>query len=114
MYKDIKQEDLEEALMKYFNSDKEFPGMKNHKWIDEDGQKYSSWEFKAGNNTIHTGDGGAELMLKAFRDQTPPKVYLENEVKNLFSKLFQEVKHGDQEHQDWLENKIKDFVKRNL
>lgn len=32
------------------------------------------------------------------------------EVIELFIDLFEEIKHGDQEHQDWLRDKIKDFV----
>lgn len=32
-------------------------------------------------------------------------------MKDIFEQLFQEIKHGDQEHQDWLENKIKEFSK---
>jgi len=31
--------------------------------------------------------------------------------KSYLRELFQEIKHGDQEHQDWLENKIEDFIK---
>lgn len=30
----------------------------------------------------------------------------------IFDKLFEEIKHGNQEHQDWLKNKIESFVKR--
>lgn len=26
-----------------------------------------------------------------------------------FKELFEEIKHGDQEHQDWLENKMNEF-----
>lgn len=45
----------------------------------------------------------------AFPDQ-----YTKNAVKLLFENLFQEIKHGDQGHQDWLENEIKGFVARNV
>jgi hypothetical protein len=30
-------------------------------------------------------------------------------AKAFLNKLFQSIKHGDQEHQDWLENKIDEF-----
>jgi len=30
-------------------------------------------------------------------------------VKAHLKALFEEIKHGDQEHQDWLENKIKEY-----
>lgn len=33
-------------------------------------------------------------------------------ISEFANELFQEIKHGDQEHQDWLENKINDFVNR--
>ncbi|HEX8586084.1 MAG TPA: hypothetical protein VF680_16945 [Allosphingosinicella sp.] len=42
------------------------------------------------------------------------KTYTKEEVKEMFLELFQETKHGDQEHQDWLENKIKDFINDKL
>lgn len=35
-------------------------------------------------------------------------------IKDLFNKLFEEIKHGDQEHQDWLKNKINNFLKENI
>lgn len=40
--------------------------------------------------------------------------YTTLEVNQLFRDLFQEIKHGEQEHQDWLEDKIKDFVSRQV
>lgn len=33
-------------------------------------------------------------------------------AKQLFEELFEEIKHGDQEHQDWLKNKMDEFIKR--
>lgn len=38
--------------------------------------------------------------------------YSKEEISKLFSDLFQEIKHGDQEHQDWLEDKIKQFLNK--
>ena len=35
-------------------------------------------------------------------------------IKYHMRQLFQEIKHGDQEHQDWLENKIEDYIKSNI
>lgn len=42
-----------------------------------------------------------------------------SELLNLFLKekcyeLFEEIKHGDQEHQDWLKNKIEEFLNKQL
>jgi len=31
---------------------------------------------------------------------------------SILSRLYEEVKHGDQEHQDWLKSKFDDFLKR--
>lgn len=54
------------------------PFMTNHKWVGEDGQKYSSWDISVPKDPndpnsrslmIHTGDGGAEMILKAMRDK---------------------------------------------
>ena len=30
-------------------------------------------------------------------------------MKNLRDKIFERIKHGDKEHQDWLENELKSF-----
>lgn len=35
-------------------------------------------------------------------------------IKHHMRQLFQEIKHGDQEHQDWLENKIENYIKSNI
>ncbi len=32
---------------------------------------------------------------------------------DLIMKLYEEIKHGDQEHQDWLLNKCKEFLNKN-
>lgn len=32
-------------------------------------------------------------------------------VKDFCKELFEDIKHGDQEHQDWLENRIETFLK---
>ena len=34
-------------------------------------------------------------------------------IKNLFDKLFKEIEHGDQEHRDWIKNKIDNFYNKN-
>jgi len=36
-----------------------------------------------------------------------------NNTAEILRKLFQEIKHGDQDDQDWLENKIEDFINFN-
>ena len=33
-------------------------------------------------------------------------------TKQLMRELFQEIKHGDREHKDWLEEKIETFIER--
>lgn len=33
-----------------------------------------------------------------------------NNIVEILRELFQEIKHGDQDHQDWLENKIEQFI----
>lgn len=35
-------------------------------------------------------------------------------VQGLFYELYEEIKHGDDEHQGWLKEKIEDFMVRNL
>src|SRR5690242_4411382 len=34
-------------------------------------------------------------------------------MKEIFEKLYEEIKHGDQEHQDWLKNKFEEFSQKN-
>jgi len=34
-------------------------------------------------------------------------------VKTAFENLFEEIKHGDQEHQDWLKEKMDKFLNEN-
>lgn len=58
-----------------------------------------------------------------MRGSKPP-VYdnmngLNKEIKNaaiitLFKELYEEIKHGDEEHQKWLKDKIEDFIKRRV
>lgn len=40
--------------------------------------------------------------------------YSKTEIRLLFDKLYQQIKHGDEEHQTWLLNKINQFVKENI
>ena len=35
---------------------------------------------------------------------------LPQEIKPLFDQLFEEIKHGDEEHQNWLKDKIDSFL----
>ncbi len=44
--------------------DFEFPV--NHKWEDEEGNKYSSWKIGKG---LYTGDRGMELFHEAMKQQ---------------------------------------------
>jgi hypothetical protein len=66
--KKLTQKDIEEAISSFFKDNpekkEEFPLMKNTKWEDEDGNKYSSWQI--GKN-LHTGDGGAEMFMNTFQ-----------------------------------------------
>lgn len=40
--------------------------------------------------------------------------YTENQVKDLFMSFYEQVKHGDQEHQDWLRDETLKFIKERL
>ena len=35
-------------------------------------------------------------------------------MKEIFRELFEEIKHGDQEHQTWLKNKLDDFSHKRI
>ena len=35
-------------------------------------------------------------------------------TKQIFEELFEEIKHGDKEHQDWLKNKMNEFLQKQL
>jgi hypothetical protein len=34
-------------------------------------------------------------------------------IKQALEELYQEIKHGDEEHQDWLKNKMNEFLRSN-
>ena len=34
------------------------------------------------------------------------------DIKDLLIELFDQIKHGDQEHQDWLRSKFDDYIKQ--
>ena len=42
------------------------------------------------------------------------KKYAKEILKQSLEELFEECKHGDQEHQDWLENKFKEYLKNKV
>lgn len=60
----------------------EKPFMKNHRWIGEDGTQYSSWDISSPGLTLHTGDGGAQMLIAAF----------EKEMKKMTNKLGKKKK----------------------
>lgn len=35
-------------------------------------------------------------------------------IANMFFELYEEIKHGDEEHQRWLKEKMMDFVSRKI
>lgn len=50
-------------------------------------------------------------------DDTNYSIYLpsyRSVVKLALEELFEITKHGDQEHQDWLENKFKEYLEENF
>lgn len=46
----------------------DFPSIKHYVW-EEDGRIYSAWKIKTGTITINTGNGGMELIRKAFQEE---------------------------------------------
>lgn len=41
-------------------------------------------------------------------------LYTSDQIKVMFRDLFEDIKHGDREHREWLRDKIKDFVKTRI
>lgn len=68
-YKDITLEEIEKAVAMLNGS-----FIKNTKWVGEDGCKYSSWDISSGDMHICTGDGGAEIFMKAFRNSAKKNI----------------------------------------
>lgn len=71
-YRNIDMDGIYKKMMQIkdkLGEDKFLP--ENTQW-EEDGEKFSSWTFKTPTLILHTGDGGAGLMMEAF----------ENEIKN--------------------------------
>ncbi len=73
-YKHITLETLTKAVREFYEAKGDGPGelripsVTNQKWTDEEGNNYSSWKIDNGRDIIHTGDGGMELLQKAFED----------------------------------------------
>ena len=44
--------------------------------------------------------------------EEPKKKVNSFELKTVLNQLFEECKHGDQEHQDWLKNKFEEFYNK--
>ena len=68
--------------------------------------------------TVDTEDGGETrdcfLASREPIDDDSKKIILKSDYDLLVGKvdgLFDEIKHGDQDHQDWLQKKLKDYFK---
>lgn len=63
---------------------------------------------------------GGEIMEDYYENNVIPPLKerirtLENDSARMLRELYEEIKHGDEEHQQWLKNKIETFIKqRNL
>jgi hypothetical protein len=62
---------LKETLSDYFygkegEAKSEWKPPVNHRWTDEEGNHFSSWDL---GNGVRTGDGGAEIYFKALQEQ---------------------------------------------
>jgi hypothetical protein len=53
---------------------------------------------------------GKEIYKQAIQDNSDSEKIT---VKTAFENLFEEIKHGDQEHQDWLKQKMDHFLNSN-
>ena len=51
----------------------------------------------------------AQKIGEEILDNAP--IYSRNEVYELLDKLYEDVKHGDDDHQKWLKDKIEEFKK---
>lgn len=58
------KKDIEDVMSRI-----KMPFIKNHKWTDEEGNKYSSWDISTDTTTIRTGDGGMRLLEEAFKEE---------------------------------------------
>lgn len=64
------KKDIEE-----FFSKEEYQNFAKHETWEENGEKFSSWEFRSPGSSdsrslvVRTGDGGAEIMMKEFLKQ---------------------------------------------
>lgn len=88
----------------------------NDKWIDE----YNSHGIRVG----FIGGDGDFISAKwdnnqdtYFNQYGMPTKWMKLPVKyerleKIFDALFEEIKHGDSEHQDWLRNKLNDFLQK--
>jgi hypothetical protein len=47
-------------------------------------------------------------------DKYKGEVLTKSQIRSLFLELYEETKHGDEEHQQWLKDKINDFIDKKL
>jgi hypothetical protein len=52
--------------------------------------------------------------LSVFKEDEVNELYTSDQIKVMFKELFEEIKHGDREHREWLRDKIKSFVETKL
>ncbi len=57
-------------------------------------------------NIIRENNHGADPKIQWEGDLTQPIP----DLSVVLMELYEEIKHGDQEHQEWLKNKIADFI----
>ena len=64
----LTKEEIEETIKDFFYGKDQpafTPFMTNHKWTDEEGNKYSASNL---GDRLTTGDGGAEMIHKAMQE----------------------------------------------
>lgn len=68
------KEEIEKVLKEMYKDWPEYkelskPFMTNYRWTDEEGNHYSSWDISSGGFHVHTGDGGAEIIVKMLKEK---------------------------------------------
>ncbi len=66
-------------------------------------------------NSIKTSYEAPKIKVPSIYGLIPLDLIKKDNESNsakLMMELYEEIKHGDEEHQEWLKEKIKDFIKR--
>ena len=80
------------------------------KFIIDETENLSYFVYSFQNSLLYTQANFESLVDNLTQTSKSKKLNQVDSFVPIFRELFDEIKHGDQEHQDWLENKMNQFL----